>query len=103
MELPGTNMKMLPSGENDILSLATGNHPILHHIRASLYRLCLQAGLQSIPMVLMIKVETLQLSSADGWDLEHLAVLIYRIGDSSTKKHKNVKFFDGEIIVKIDR
>lgn len=39
MELPGNNLKMLPAGGNDMISLGPGTHPLLNHLRESKVRL----------------------------------------------------------------
>lgn len=65
MELPVNNLKMLPAGGDDILSLGNGTNPLIYHLRESQLRLCPLGALHSVPMVLLLKVATMHLASSD--------------------------------------
>lgn len=58
--------------------------------------------MDSILIVLLLKVATMGLARSDAWDLAHFSVLLYRNGDQSTKRRKAVKLLDGKLIMNVE-
>lgn len=77
MDLPSANRSILPAGADDTLSLSASTHPILQHLCESQALICLKGGLLSIPMILLLKVATMRLSSSDDWELVHFGALVF--------------------------
>lgn len=58
--------------------------------------------MRNIPMVLLLELATMMLKSSDRLDLAQFGALIYRNGETSTKRRKKSKSLDGELVVNVN-